>query len=65
MTRKIIDCRSTPNDVGCTLTIAGEPDEVLDAAALHAVTVHRHADGPELREMLRGALSDEEAIRTP
>jgi hypothetical protein len=25
MTRKIIDCRSAANDVGCTLAITGEP----------------------------------------
>ncbi len=59
MTRKIIDCRATPNEAGCTLTIAGEPQEVLDAAALHAVTVHGHTDGPDLRAMLRGALAEQ------
>ena len=25
MTRKIIDCRTAPNEVGCTLAISGEP----------------------------------------
>jgi hypothetical protein len=59
MSRKIIDCRATPNDAGCTLTIAGEPQEVLDAATLHAVTVHGHTDGPDLRAMLTGALADQ------
>ena len=59
MSRKIIDCRSTPNDVGCTLTIAGEPEEVLDAAALHAVTVHGHTDGPDLRATLRAAFTEQ------
>ncbi len=56
MARKMIDCRAVPNDIGCTLTIAGTVDEVLDAAAAHAVTRHGHQDTPELREMLRGAL---------
>ncbi|HBW18424.1 MAG: DUF1059 domain-containing protein [Streptosporangiaceae bacterium] len=56
MARKMIDCRAVPNDIGCTLTIAGTEDEVLDAAAAHAVTRHGHQDTPELREMLRGAL---------
>jgi Protein of unknown function (DUF1059) len=59
MTRKIIDCRSAPNEVGCTLAITGEPDELVAAAAQHAVTVHRHADTPELREQLRGLLADQ------
>jgi len=60
MTRKMIDCRAIPNDVGCTLTIAGKEDEVLDTAAAHAVARHGHQDTPELREQLRGALTDAE-----
>jgi hypothetical protein len=65
MARKIIDCRSVPNDVGCTLTITGEPGELVTAAAQHAVAVHGHADTPELREQLRGALRDEPAASQP
>jgi len=56
MARKMIDCRQVPNDIGCTLTIAGQEEEVLDAAVAHAVAKHGHADTPELREMLRGGL---------
>ena len=59
MTRKTLDCRTAPNEVGCTLAITGEPDELVAAAAQHAVTVHRHADAPELREQLRGLLVDQ------
>jgi predicted small metal-binding protein len=58
MARKMIDCRSMPNEIGCTLTIAGEEDEVLDAAVAHAVAKHSHQDTPELREALRGALTN-------
>ena len=61
MTRKIIDCRALPNDVGCTLAISGEPDELVTAAAQHAVAVHGHADTPELREQLRAMLESEES----
>jgi len=60
MTRKMIDCRTMPSEIGCTLTIAGEPEEVLDAAAAHAVDKHGHDNTPELREALRGALTDAE-----
>jgi len=60
MARKMIDCRTMPSEIGCTLTIAGEQDEVLDAAAAHAVDKHRHENTPELREQLRGALVDAE-----
>jgi hypothetical protein len=65
MTRKIIDCRSAPNDVGCTLSITGEPDELVAAAAQHAVTVHGHDDAPGLREELRGLLADEPGVSAP
>ncbi len=65
MTRKILDCRSAPNDVGCTLTITGEPDEVVAAAAQHAATVHGHADAPGLREQMRGLLADEPGVSAP
>jgi hypothetical protein len=32
--------------------IIGEEDEVARAAAEHAVSVHGHAEGPELREQI-------------
>jgi Protein of unknown function (DUF1059) len=60
MARKMIDCRQIPNEIGCTLTIAGTEDEVLDAATAHAVAKHRHEDTPELREMIRSGLRDVE-----
>lgn len=60
MTRKIIDCRTVPSDFNCTLAISGEPDEVLTAAAHHAVNAHGHDDSPELRDYLRAALSAEQ-----
>jgi hypothetical protein len=64
MARKMIDCRKVPNEANCTLTIAGTEDEVLDAAAAHAVAVHGHEDTPELREMLRGGLEPAEPALT-
>jgi predicted small metal-binding protein len=48
-----------PSESGCSLTIAGEEDEVVRAAAMHAADVHGHADGPELREQIRSMLRDE------
>jgi predicted small metal-binding protein len=62
MTRKVVDCRDMPSDSGCTLTIAGEEEEVLDAATAHAVSVHGHTAGAELREMIRGGLKDEVSV---
>jgi uncharacterized protein DUF1059 len=56
MARKMIDCRRVPNDIGCTLAIAGEEEETLDAAVAHAVAKHGHQDTPELREMIRSSL---------
>jgi predicted small metal-binding protein len=59
MSRKVADCRDFPSEVGCTLTIAGEEDEVIAAAAHHAATVHGHDDNEELRSWLRTNLKDE------
>jgi predicted small metal-binding protein len=59
MGRKFVDCRQIPSDVKCTLAlVADTEDEVLEAAVLHAVTVHHHQDTPELREQLRGVIKD-------
>ena len=62
MTRKVADCRDTPSERGCTLTISGDEDEVVDAAAQHAVSAHGHEDNAELREMIRGGLKDEVSV---
>ncbi|MEU3601472.1 DUF1059 domain-containing protein [Streptomyces sp. NPDC006798] len=59
MARKVADCRKYPSESGCTLTIAGEEDEVVRAATEHAVSVHGHEDSAELREQVRGLLEDE------
>ena len=58
MTRKMIDCAKVPNDINCTLSIAGTEDEVLDAAVAHAVAKHGHDDTAQLREMIRSSLED-------
>ncbi|TDC67914.1 DUF1059 domain-containing protein [Actinomadura sp. GC306] len=58
--RKVADCREMPSESGCTLTISGEEDEVVRAAAEHAASVHGHTDDPELREEIRGMLKDEQ-----
>ncbi len=59
MGRVVADCRDMPSESGCTLTISGEVDEVLDAAVAHAIAVHQHAGSPELRDQIRGMLKDE------
>jgi hypothetical protein len=59
MSRMTIDCRSVPSESGCSLSISGEEDEVMRAAVAHAVDVHGHTDGEELRAGLRAALVPE------
>ncbi len=59
MVRKIADCREMPSESGCTLTIAGEEEEVVRAAAMHAADVHGHPNGPELQGEIRAMLRDE------
>ncbi|MEV3869695.1 DUF1059 domain-containing protein [Streptomyces sp. NPDC049906] len=57
--RKVADCRDYPSESNCTLTIAGEEEEVVRAAAEHAASVHGHENTAEFREQLRAALKDE------
>jgi hypothetical protein len=54
------DCRRWRSDSNCSLTIIGEAEEVIRAAAEHAASVHGHEDTPELREQLRGLLEPAE-----
>jgi hypothetical protein len=56
MARVMADCRRFESDSHCSLTILGDEEEVVNAAAEHAASVHGHADTPELREQLRGML---------
>jgi hypothetical protein len=59
MARKIADCRRFESDNRCSLTIIGEEDEVIAAAAQHAAAVHGHDDTPRLRAQLRELLEPE------
>ena len=61
MARMIADCRRFESDSNCTLTIIGEENEVVGAAAEHAAAVHGHEDTPELRRQLRDLLEPEES----
>jgi hypothetical protein len=61
MARKIADCRRFESDNDCTLTIIGEEDEVITAAAQHAVAAHGHQDTPELRTQLQAMLESEDS----
>ncbi|MEV8525160.1 DUF1059 domain-containing protein [Streptomyces sp. NPDC006692] len=60
--RKVADCRDYPSESNCSLTISGEEEEVVRAAAEHAASVHGHTDSPELREQLRQVLKDEATV---
>lgn len=61
MERKMADCRRFESETDCSLTIIGEEEEVLAAAAQHGATVHGHEDTPEMREKLREFLEPESA----
>jgi predicted small metal-binding protein len=54
MARKFIDCREFPSEMNCSVAIAADTEEeLLEAAVQHAVSVHSHADTPELRQQLK------------
>lgn len=57
--RKMADCRRFESESNCSLTIIGEEDEVIRAAADHAVSVHGHTDSPEMREQIKEMLEPE------
>jgi len=59
MGRVMADCRRFESEMNCSLTIIGEEDEVVNAAAEHAASVHGHDDTPELREQIREMLEAE------
>lgn len=59
MARKFIDCRDYPSETNCTIAISADSDdELVEAAAQHAVSVHQHADTPELRSTLRSSVRE-------
>jgi predicted small metal-binding protein len=59
MSRKYIDCREFPSESNCTVAISADSeDELIDAAAYHAIQVHGHEDSSELRSQLREAVRE-------
>jgi hypothetical protein len=60
MARMMADCRRWPSDMNCSLTIIGEEEEVVRAAAEHAASVHGHEDTEELRGQIRDFLEPAE-----
>ena len=62
MARMFIDCRNYPSEMNCTVSIAADSrQELIEAAVQHAVAVHGHADGPELREMIGKSIQQQTA----
>jgi hypothetical protein len=47
-----------PSESHCSVSIEGTEEEVVPLAAYHAITVHEHADTPELRQEIRSVLQD-------
>jgi hypothetical protein len=59
MARKFIDCREYPSENSCSIAISADgEDELIEAASQHAISVHQHADTPELRIMLRSVVKE-------
>jgi predicted small metal-binding protein len=65
MRRKFIDCREFPSEKKCTVAISADSmDELVDAAVVHAVTVHGEHDTPAFRAEIRKAIHNMEAPRS-
>jgi hypothetical protein len=61
MARVMADCRRWPSESNCSLTIIGDEEEVVRAAAEHSVSVHGHEDSEELRQQIHELLEPAEA----
>jgi hypothetical protein len=61
--RVMADCRRFESDSHCSLTIIGDEEEVVRAAAEHAASVHGHEDTPQFREQLRSSLEPASAYQ--
>jgi hypothetical protein len=51
----VANCADFPSEQNCQLVIMGpdtQKDDLISAAAAHAVAEHGHSDSPELREGL-------------
>ena len=57
--RVIADCRKSPSEKNCSLTVSGTEEEVMDVIIPHAVSRHGHKDTPELRKEIREMLQEE------
>jgi hypothetical protein len=53
MSRMMADCRRFPSESNCSLTIIGEEEEVVRAAADHAAAVHGHENTAGLHKQIR------------
>lgn len=54
MPRYFVDCRETPSEADCTVTISADSEEELvEAAVQHMNVVHGHEDTPEFRDQVR------------
>lgn len=64
MGRKFIDCREFPSEMKCTVAISADSmDELVNAAVVHAVSVHGEHDTPAFRAEIRKAVHEVEAPR--
>jgi predicted small metal-binding protein len=59
MARYYVDCREMPSEINCDLAMAGSEEHLVEAAAVHAITAHKHEDTPELRDEIRAAMKEE------
>ena len=63
MARQCVDCRDFPSESGCDLTICSDNEEhLIDAAVIHAQTVHGETDSPQAREDIRKSLKLESSL---
>ena len=66
MARMFVDCRDYPSEKNCTVAISADTkEELIDAAAQHAVAVHGHDDSPQLRQELAKIINPVSGVAQP
>jgi hypothetical protein len=63
MARYSVDCRELPSETKCDLLMSGSEEHLVEAAAIHAITAHKHEDTPALRDEIRSSMKLESVSR--
>jgi len=56
--RVVVDCRTSPQGDGCSLSVEGTETEVLETIMPHAVSRHKMTDNDESRNAIKSLMKE-------